>query len=447
MKSLSIQSFSQTGTILVSLLLFLIPSNWFLKGWEETAFVRGLFVDYLVPKFYATDFILLALIVLAGGQIWKNGAPKVSDSWRKRLGVGGLILLGFVLTQLWISPQVGTVWFLGKLVLMTAGGVALTYLWPRLNQTVVMCAITGTLLFQSGLALYQHWFQHSLGGYWLLGEPTIPNAIGLASAELNGVVQVLPYGTTAHPNILGGVLALYSLLLLQHLVQIWRTAKLSITQRRSILLGGGVVLALAGWTLFLTHSLSALLTLGIGLISIGWRWIRPQFGSSPSQRGFLAGCIVLILFIAPTIIFGLRDPYADVTSISRRVFLNQAALTMIVTHPVTGVGANAFTQTLEQYTVTPEVVRFVQPAHHVPLLWIAETGLIGVLVIAMTAWLWVSWVGGPTSKGRQRVLANGLWAVLILTPVLAFDHYLVTLNTGLLLGVVWMIQQLEPIPN
>lgn len=424
--------FAQLSTLLVSLLIFFIPANWFLKGWEETAFVRGLFVDYLLPKLYVTDLILLALIGIAGWLTWQHRPFKITRQWRNRWLLWGFGVVVFVTSQLWISPVPATLWFMAKLALVLAGGWALSTLWPRLNQSVIMTAIASTILFQSGVALYQHWAQHSLAGYWLLGEPALPSAIGLAASTINGVIRILPYGTTAHPNILGGVLALYMLMLLPWLLKLWR----QLYDRKAnwlVVASYGLPLVLGLWTILLTHSLSALITLGIGLLVLGWRMLNPHFGEHTVQRLLIGVCIVGGLIAAPAVVFGVRNSYADVTSISRRAFLNQAALGMIVTHPITGIGVNAFTINLEEYALTPEVVRFIQPAHHVPLLWWAETGLIGSSLVLFTFWLWLKWFHNT----------NWVWAVLVLTPALAFDHYLLTLNTGLLLGVVWLVSQMR----
>lgn len=442
MKPPRISLVSTLATGLVSTLLFLLPSNWFLKGWEDTAFVRGLFVDYLLPKIYATDLVLLALMGLAGWELYSTGLPSVSRSWQKRLGLWIFGLLVFVAGQLWVSPQPGTVWFLCKLALILGGGGALTYLWPKLNQRLIVTSIAVTIFFQASLAFYQTWTQHSLMGYWLLGEPTLPNALGLAASVTAGVIQILPYGTTAHPNVLGGVLAVLMLMVLSYVVKQWPQPRMFKRQPLALIsLIGAVVIG--GIALFFTHSLSALLVLGVGLFVVGWRLIRPEFGHQPVQRLLLVVGVLGGLFIAPAVIFGLRNPYADITSISRRAFLNQAALSMILTHPMTGVGSNAFTVHLEEYAVTPEVVRFIQPAHHVGLLWLAETGIIGAALLVYTGWLWLQWVGAKTKAHQHQITTNFWWAVLVLTPALAFDHYVLTLNTGLLAAVVWLVSQTQ----
>jgi hypothetical protein len=95
---------------------------------------------------------------------------------------------------------------------------------------------------------------------------------------------------------------------------------------------------------------------------------------------------------------------------------------MLDSQPLVGVGLNQFTSRVEQYTQIREVVRFVQPVHHLGLLWLAETGLLGLMFL-----LWVL----LEIKNKKLILP-----ILILLPIAVLDHYLLTQNQGLLLGVV-----------
>ncbi len=93
---------------------------------------------------------------------------------------------------------------------------------------------------------------------------------------------------------------------------------------------------------------------------------------------------------------------------------------MILDRPLLGAGLNNFTYHLENYVNRPEIIRFVQPAHHFIILWAAETGFLGVLLLFTIIYK-------LSQNCHQNQLAN---ALLILSPLLALDHYLLTITTG-----------------
>jgi hypothetical protein len=114
-------------------------------------------------------------------------------------------------------------------------------------------------------------------------------------------------------------------------------------------------------------------------------------------------------------------------SLSRRVTLNQAAIAMIDQRPQ-GVGLQAFTTQLERVSQSREIVRFVQPVHHLGLLWLAETGLLGLVALG---------VGLIYLKRAQPTWLTGvILAAIWLLPVASLDHYLLTIQTGLLLSAL-----------
>ncbi len=93
---------------------------------------------------------------------------------------------------------------------------------------------------------------------------------------------------------------------------------------------------------------------------------------------------------------------------------------MILHQPLLGVGLNNFTAEVEKYNRSDEVVRFVQPAHHVGVLWFADTGILGLCIVAFLAL-------------KKIQLRKYVTPLCILFPILTLDHYLLTQQTGLLL--------------
>jgi hypothetical protein len=416
----------------VASLIFLVPSNLFYKFTFAEAYVRGLQVDYLIPKLYLNDIALIVVLVCwlwqGGGQfIWQQLKLARSTLIFRYLITISLIL---VLSQLLTPNLLVSGWYLLKLLGAGLLGLALLHTFkltatsaPILSNTIVFLAISATILFQSLLAGYQFLFQRPLLSYYFLGEPDISRPIGLAKVVISGAEHILPYGTTAHPNVLGGVLALYLLLSFWLLPRVIRKVH---QHRKPWLIGSYFALFLIGASaLILTFSASAwtAFSLGLGCWVFRQVWHQKEWVFLKSITvGMLLGAILL----APWLISSLAQSFPDNPSLVRRAHLNTAAWQMAINNPIFGVGLNTFTIQLEKYTTWPEVVRFVQPAHHVGLLWLSETGLIGLGVL----------VGWGYALRRQLLLAIPLLASL--TPIFSLDHYLLTLQTGLLLAAVFV---------
>jgi len=276
-----------------------------------------------------------------------------------------------------------------------------------------------TIIFQSLVGIYQFVQQTSVYGYNLLGEPNISSYLSLAKTTLQGRELVLPYGTTAHPNLLGGFLAIY-------LLTIWLvtfSAKNNPVWKSLLAILASITGTIA---LTLTFSVSAWLSLGLGLATLVLK--RQKILLSLAAVIFIATPMMVYFFAAN----GLALPFMDQNSILRRSYLNTAAIRMGGSNPLAGTGLNSFTRYVEQYSPEREVVRFVQPAHHGGLLWFAETGLAGI-VFLIALFLLI--------KQNRQVKQNGwrgniLLAAIILTPAFALDHYLLTLFPGMLLFAI-----------
>ena len=55
---------------LIAFLIFFIPTNLFFKFTIPTAYVDGLLVDYLLPKIYASDLIILSMLAMWICEVW-----------------------------------------------------------------------------------------------------------------------------------------------------------------------------------------------------------------------------------------------------------------------------------------------------------------------------------------------------------------------------------------
>lgn len=388
-------------------IIFTLPLNLFYVFTTDGAYVHGLLVDYLLPRIYLSDLIILVLficwLIIERPHLKKIEFKKLSQP-KFLLGLGlGLLLLG---RQVLTSQLPAATYYSLKILMMG-------WLWffllqrPQVWQKkVVSFSLWLTLIFQAGLGLYQYWAQASLLPYHFLGETRLAQSVGLAKDSWWQTGRVLPYGTTAHPNLLAGVLVVLSL--------IWW--QLNQTKKRAVRFLQLVTYFLVGATLVLTQSLSAWLSLLLGFNLLLW-W--PQL-KKKKWLGWLGLCVWLL---SPVLINLLSPLIKYQPSWQRRAQLNLAAYKMFWQKPWLGVGLNQFTAQVENFTTSLELVRFVQPVHHLGLLWLAETGLLG---LAFLSWVWRN-----LKKHSQYLLPS-----LILLPLASLDHYLLTQQTGLLLLVL-----------
>jgi O-Antigen ligase len=269
---------------------------------------------------------------------------------------------------------------------------------------------------QAGLAIAQFVSQ----------QPVVPDALGLpwlpgADVSVGGTPVVLDasgdrllraFGTFPHPNILGGYLAMAVVVL-----------PLLVNSRRWLWLYLPVGLLLAAGML-VSFSRAAWLAAAVGLgvwwlttsgrrIHIPWRVVVPAVA--------VLGLAVLLSPVGGLIAVRLSPrPANDLErgSIEQRLSLDRSALILIKRHPTLGVGAGNFGEASLDEGLQ---AIFGEPAHSVPLLIVAETGVPGAVAGLLLG-------GGVLLVTRRNPAAlAGCCAVGVL---MLLDHYLWTMALG-----------------
>ncbi len=384
--------------------------NLFYKFEGSYAYSHGLLLDYLLIKIYLSDFLAWALI---GVGIWSSWKQKLRFSNTQKLMAGGWVLLS--LSQIWLFPHPSSLWFLAKLWQWTLVGIIL-YIHPNWwKDHLIKTSLAGVIIIETFLSLFQWWFQRSLLPYQFLGETNLHQSFGLASVSWWGSERVLPYGTTAHPNVLGG-------LLLGYFVWFLCLEKTPIS-KKTLLLGAITLIGI-----ILTQSASALMGLLLLLIYLGVMWVVKKIKNPAKvERHLVLGTLITLaslLVIIPVVTQLLwKNTSLQSTSLSRRVLLNQATIKLWAANPLTGIGFNQFVTQADPFTRASEIGRFSQPAHHIGLLWLTETGLIGMCFLLASG---VVLLRSMISQKNAKALLPLIWLV----PIMAFDHYLFTLQTG-----------------
>ncbi len=402
--------------LLLAGLIFSIPSNLFKTFLLETAYVRGLQVDYLIPKFHLSDIFLLTLFfVLIFRAENRKFLTKIIRNipYKPTLGILGTLL---ILQQITSEHPIVSILFLLRILILAITGLIITSDTHLLKSQITITTVKITVIFQSLLAWYQYLSQGSLFNYYFLGETNLNAYAGIAQSSLLGVQKILPYGTTAHPNVLAGILTIFSLFIFNNF------SKNSKTKLTEIL-----ILILSSSTILLTQSVSAILglLLGVAVIVINKKKL---FVYTPKK-------IAIFFLVLSALTILLLTQITDQTvinsnSVLRRNFLNSAAIAILQKEPFTGVGFQNFTAYLEKNSTNQEVVRFIQPAHSVLLLFLSEAGLIGTTFFLLLIL--------PYLKKNRKIRHPEY--LLALLPILALDHYLLTIQSGLLLlaVTVWL---------
>jgi hypothetical protein len=384
--------------LLFFFILLTFSLNLFYKLSLNGAYVQGLLVDYLIPKIYLTEFFLIPFLLLNLKQLGKIKLPTIFC----------FLSLLFLIRQLLSGSALAAFTQLIHLteVLLFFRVIKNNALFKsKLGQKFTFAALLSTVAFQSLLAIYQFIFQKSLLAYQFFGETNLHDLANISRAQFSFGEKILPYGSTAHPNILAGIVTVLSILLLQK------------SQNNKWL--QLVLLANALLIIFISQSLSALLTLGLFGFYLFLERIK-------NKKILLALAYYFFLLFLPYLLSKMISTPMSSDSIQRRVNLNQAALEMFKENTFLGVGINNFTLAVEKYSgeiSNREIVRFVQPVHNLLFLMLAEGGLLLLTLV----WLLI----------REFKIDKFYQKTLVLLALASLDHYLLSQFSGMSLLAIF----------
>lgn len=399
----------QSYFVLLSILVFLIPSNLFLTFSREQAYVHGILVDYLIPKLYVSDLVIFTIFGLWLFE-YLSTQKKTRSKLRVTLSLGCFIVCFLFLfaRQFFSSHPYASLWYFFKILEIGS------FCWFLLDHKEVLQSIKlqlsffVSLIFQTVIGAWQFLTQHSVfPGYIFLGEPNLSQRLGLAKMTFFGQEKVLAYGTTAHPNILAGFAVFF-----------WFFINLQKKRKPFFQVVSAICTLII---LFVTQSFSAFLMFLLGSMYLSTQ--EKKFWHK--FRTHISFITLSIFLLFPIFINILSLQFSNDTSFVRRAQLHTAAGLLFQKNPLWGTGLNAFTTQIENVFRTNEIVRFVQPVHHVGLLWLAETGVLGVCLLL---------AGYSLIKGKY-----SMFPLMFLLPIAVLDHYLLTNQTGLLLLVWWYV--------
>lgn len=431
-----------TSSLWFALWVVSIPTNLFYKILPNYGFVDGLQIDYLIPKLYFSDLCAIAFVAaflfpfFKAKKVWPtivsalNTLKKKTTTFQLFLLLCGSLIV-FSIRQLFTPFPIAALWFCSTSLLHIITATCAIQ-WCSRNTSkllpLLFFALTSTVVLQSGVGLFQFGTQKSVNGFLFFGEPQLRFSQSLTKGDFAGIdtligthlgYRVLPYGTTAHPNILAGFLV----------VSLWSVLALHLTKH----VGSTLVVVATTCIALLCIALTLSLTAFAGVVCAAlWLWIYTK-SSSQSAKAVLFAVSCLMFFILPLILPMLSNwTHHTSSSIERRIMLNRTATQIFLQKPLMGIGAYQWTALQEKYSVSSESVRFVQPAHHVGLLFLAENGLLGLWILSLFILL--------MAQLTQHTVKLFVMSFCLLAPFLTADHFLITIHTGQWLVVlIWIV--------
>ncbi len=389
------------------LVILLLPTQLGRHFWPQFSYVYSLPIDYLSPTIYLWD-ILTALLLLT------------NLSWlRQRTALS--ILLTFLLLQLVSlinAPNIGAGLVRFEQLLIT--GLFGVYLSAQPKEKLLKKLKAPLLISLGGeaiIALGEFLLSGSLH-LWILGERSFSvSTPGIAKFNFFGAEFLRPYATFPHPN----VLAAYSTII------------------------AGLLLYVIKDTSRLLVILASVLAVFLSFSRIGWLAFSTIIFQQ-LNRGWISNhrkmVMLLLLLVGPFIAVRFSSVINyDQLSFSRRGDLNSTALSMFLSHPLQGIGLNNFIPVLVDGTAVAGPSRFLQPVHNIPLLVLAETGMVGLVGLVVLLFF-------PLKKLWKQRHSDFSWMLfhlwLLLLTFSLFDHYLLTLAQGQrLLFFLWGLSMLQ----
>lgn len=413
------------------LLLVLIPTQFGLHLWPDWAYVLGRRIDYLSPTLFFTDIVLFLVILFWLKDRAFHNTPRKENSI---VIPPAYILLaaGFVIANilLAVSQPVAVYKWVKLLEFLLLGWYIIS---TKQQVAAVIPYISLGVLYTSVLAIMQFVVQRSVGGFfWVLGERTFSlDTPGISRFDFclldNSPCMLLlrSYATFSHPNVLGGFLATVLPVILFMVLTNTLTIR-TLVQRVYY----WVVLLLGLVALLVTFSRSAWIVGGLGLLTVVILFLSGKHFGTREHVARSATIVLLLIVTGITWLSIVFAPSATSESVVRRIELNRAAVDMWRVSPIFGKGLGNFMIVLPESDVS-RYINFIQPAHNIFLLALAEVGVAGIAAIIFFFWYMIK--SARFDRGTIPLWFAACGYFLIIGSI---DHYPVTLQQGQLWSIV-----------
>lgn len=389
-------------------LFILLPTQLGKYFFLPISYISGLRSDYLAISFYLSDIISILIILGFFLKNWNKNPFRLTLPFFPIFLCLLCLFLYLLLSSLFISTSpIISLFKLSKLLEMSL--LCFVLINSKLDIFKIIFSISLASFYSSALAIAQFAKGGSLNGlWWFLGERTFTTSTpGIATFSLNGMRFLRPYAAFPHPNVLAGFLAVSSLAILWYL-------KYKKLNSQKVFYYFAAVLSLSLVALILTASRSAIVAYLAGIILL----VKPIKWNGRIILGLL-GVVIFSIFIP------LFIPSQSESILERKALIEKSF--EIVSHSlVFGVGLNEFITIPNSKTYLLGVSSF-QPVHNVFLLMLSEGGVVGVFLFLILQHLIFY---------DLKLLDSSFMPILFsLFSLSLFDHYLFTLQEGMLITV------------
>jgi hypothetical protein len=414
------------------LLVLFMPTQFGKHFWPDFSIIQGIRVDYLSPTLYVTDVLIALLFLVWLSNVFKRKTFKPGLSHLTLLYSSIIVLLfvGVFLSGNFVNGLYHMLKFIefSFLAYYIANCVGKTISFEKISfyLAVGVCC-------ESLLAIAQYLNHSSIGGaLYFLGERNFnAETPGIANASINGELVLRPYGTFSHPNVLAGYLLISMLFIFFFL---FKNKKIGGFAALSLLLGSSAILltlsriAIALWILFL-------------LTLLVWQISKAMKHHMKQSAGIAVLLLVLLVgfgfLFAQTLGPRFTQTSLSEESVVQREILTEAAIKMISTHPLLGVGLGNFLPILATVSSPLSMTLYLQPVHNIFLLITAETGFVGLAVLCFLLGVIFYRLFSRIKKQKNLRESFALITILMATLLLGqLDHYLFTLQQGQLLSAI-----------
>lgn len=393
----------------MAILLLPWQTRWFLDAtWAGWPWEMGRFSVY-------ASWIPMLVAIVAG---WRSAERRPMVPWSWIAPVVAFIFLTLFATDGESAPlRAWSVWWVQVAMLVVFAATLVRHVF---RERFVMWFVV-SLWPQALLAFSQAATNAVVGSKWIGVASQEAARSGVAVVDAGGRF-LRAYGGFPHPNIFGAWMAAGAIVALDGASRAHRKRD----ERWKLW-----ALSSAAFSIAVAFSVSRAAWIGLCLGILGWIAIRMR--GVEKRRALLIASVPLFAFCVAAAsrpaLFRARAAVQgriEARSVGERVDSYRTALRLWRERPLVGAGINA--DILRAVPDRPQPAP-PQPIHDLPLLWLAQLGILGCALLAAIGW----------RLSRSLDLRTAAPFGLALLPSALFDHFLWTLWAGQALVVVgWL---------
>lgn len=414
--------------------------EFFQESFITPPYRNGYFINYLLIYLWIGDLFTLGIITTG---FLRKQCQNLSKSQYQLL----FFILAYFAFHLSIFHEFVNIWYVVRVLTMLTSTFLIINLSKELKLShpnvlslitkLAICITAISISFQTLTAYFQTKAGTSIGLKFLGESQVVQGMINSSFIEINNSYLLRGYGTFPHPNLLGGYLLIWVIILLisynriehhqtkaSHIFLRFKDTRVKVTlfSLKILLL---LFIAIAGIGVYLTYSRITLI-LYILIVSIYFLSLLYKRVIKTQETRKARVLIAYPFIVRFTSILSGND-----LSAKERFLLFHESLKMLKENPM-GVGWQNFTSEISQSPPrNPGGIGLLQPVHNSFLLLLNENGVIGggVILTCLVFLISISFI-----KSHEKVLTALI--IITITSIAFWDHYLITLPQGNILLLI-----------